>query len=267
VAGSGISQGSGAITTRSDVELSVESLPGTSRARLGAVGEAVSAQLSAIRACYSKVTSQRPTKEGSLRIELRLPQAGGRAKVELASDEVGDQELASCVVKALRAVDLSALQGPAGGLVVVDFANTAARGARIVAAERSQPAEELVERTADGRPQARARTPGGEVTITITGEGSTSAEALLALHRNVQARIGSLLDCRRRASRQGMNPAGEIVVSFRVGPQGIGQGREISSSVQDQVAPTRLINSLRQAVRGERQAAGQYRVTVLFAGN
>ena len=49
VAGSGIEQGTGAITTRSDVEMAVESLKGTSRARLGAVGKAVGGQLTARR--------------------------------------------------------------------------------------------------------------------------------------------------------------------------------------------------------------------------
>jgi len=265
VAGSGMRQGDGAITTRSDVEMAVESLKGTSRARLGAVGKAVGGKLSAIRGCYAKVASKRPTKEGALRIEVRVPDAGKRVKVQVAVDEVGDGELTSCVVGAIKSADYSDVRGAAGGLVVVDFANTAARGARIVAEERDQAPSKVVSRTEDGRPRISARTEGGEVEVTITGEGDTSAAAVVALNQAIQSRIGTLLDARRRASRREMNPAGETVIAFTVGRRGAASGRRVSSNLEDSTAYRRIITSLRTAARGQTAAAGRYRIVVTFA--
>lgn len=267
VAGSGMEQGSGAISARSDVEMSVESLRGTSRARLGAVGQAVSTKLTAIRACYSKVASVRPTKEGLLRIEVRVPEGKARTTVDVAEDQVGDRELTDCIVKALKSADYSAVPGPAGGLVIVDVANTAAKGARIVAEEREHVPLKGVKRTADGRPELTASTEGGEVTITITGEGETTPEAVVELNRAVQARLGTLLDARRRAARRGADPSGEAILALRVGPRGAATGREVSSTIGDRMAPGRILGALRAATRGNAATAGSFRVRVVFAGN
>lgn len=262
VAGSGISQGSGAITTRSDVSLSVESLPGTSALRLGAIGEAVGTQMTAIRACYVEAASARPTTEGTLRIRAQIPERGA-TRIEVAENTTGDQGLTTCVVGAIRRSPFSRVRGPAGGLIVVQFQNTAAAGAALVAreGERTATAVQMV----DGHPQARGATPQNEVVLIVSGTGSTTTAAVSAMFRNAQARIGTLLDCRRRAGRREQDPSGEMVLSFTVPARGAATGRRTSSSIADTNAPTCVIRSLSAAVRNVSAAAGTYRVTVRFA--
>ena len=119
VAGSGMEQGSGAITTRNDVTLSVESLPGTSALRLGAIGEAIGTQMTAIRACYSDVTEARPTVQGNLDVRLNIAEGRrGRATLEIAQNTTGDQALVDCVLGAIQRAPLMNVRGPAGGLIV-----------------------------------------------------------------------------------------------------------------------------------------------------
>ena len=137
----------------------------------------------------------------------------------------------------------------------------------MVAAERGRAPSEAVERTPEGRPRVTTTTPGGEVTVVVVAEGETTAEALVALHQSVQARIGTLLDARRRASRRDMDPAGQIVVHLTIARGGVGRGRSLSSTVQDSTASGRVVTALTGAARGLRAAAGSYRVTVTFAGN
>jgi hypothetical protein len=262
VAGSGIQQGTGAITTRSDVSLSVESLPGTSALRLGAIGEAVGTQMTAIRACYVETTETNPAIEGTLRIRAQIPQRGA-TRLEIAENTTGNQGLTNCVLGALRRSPFSRVRGPAGGLIVVQFQNTAAAGAALVAqeGERTTTAVQMV----DGHPQARGATPQNEVILTVAGTGSTTAAAVSAMFRNAQARIGTLLDCRRRAGRREQDPSGEMVLSLTVPARGAANGRRISSSIADSNAPTCVIRSLAAAVRNVSAAAGTYRITVRFA--
>ena len=265
VAGSGISQGSGAITTRSDVNLSVENLPGTSSLRLNAIGQAIGSQMGDIRQCYADVTSERPITTGDMRLSVRIDRQQSAA-IAVAHDGINDAPLRQCILRALRRASFNEVRGPAGGMVVVQFNNTAAQGAALVARERSQRRDSVVEMV-DGQPQARSTTARGEVTILLRGLGNTSAEAVNAMYRSVQARIGSLLDCRRRAGRRGMDPSGDIVLSLQVPPRGTPSGRNISSTVTAQRAPSCVMRSLSNAGRGApREAAGWYHVEVHFAG-
>ncbi len=264
VAGSGMLQGSGAITTRSDVTLSVESLPGTSMVRLGAIGQAVQTQMEAIRGCYVEVTESRPTVTGRLQLRVRIGEGrGSSTELEIAQNTTGDQELVDCVTGAIRRAPFMNIRGPAGGLIVIQFENTAAEGAALVAREAAQAVD--IVREVDGRPQASARTPQGEVELILAGTGSTDAAAVGAFFRATQARIGSLLDCRRRASRRGQDPSGEMVLTLRVPVRGAAAGRRRSSTIHDPNAPQCALRMLGQAARGESAAAGTYEITIRFA--
>ena len=265
VAGSGMAQGSGAITTRADVALSVESLPGTSALRLGAIGEAIGTQMGAIRTCYADVTAERPSVTGAMRVRVQVPGNNRRPTLEVAEDTAGDAPLTACVLRALRAASLAGVRGPAGGMIVVQFQNSAAEGAAMVARERERTTETTV-RMVDGAPQAESRTGGGEVVVVVRGTGQTTADAVAAYFLSIQARVGTLLDCRRRASRREQNPAGEIVSSLNVPARGNPTGQGVSSSVADVRAPQCVLRSLQEAGRGAPPgAAGAYRVTVRFA--
>ncbi len=263
VGGSGMEQGSGAITTRSDVTVAVESLLGIPAMRLQAIGEAVGTQLPAIRACYAEVIAERPTTEGQLRIRIDIPDGNSAVTFEVARDAVNDRPLTECIFNALRNANLSRIPGPSGGMVVMEFTNTAADGAAMVQREREEAAS-IVVQTVDGHPEARSRTGEGEVEVVIRGTGDTSAEAVAALYRSVQARIGSLLDCRRRAGRRGASPAGEIAIALTVPRRGAPASRRLESSVAFRGAPQCVIRTLNQASRGQIEAVGGYRIAVRF---
>jgi hypothetical protein len=246
------------------VSLAVESLPGTSSARLGAIGQAVQTQMEAIRACYVEVTSARPTVTGSLQLRVRVGESGGAGTtLEIAQNSTGDQELVDCVAGAIRRAPFMTIRGPAGGLIVIEFANTAALGAALVARE-AELAADAVE-VVDGRPRASSRTPGGEIEIVVTGTGSTLPAGVAAVNRAAQARIGSLLDCRRRASRRGADPSGELVLSVRVPGAGAVAGSRRSSTIADPNAPQCALRMLGEALRGDAGAAGTYEVSIRFA--
>jgi hypothetical protein len=265
VAGSGMEQGSGAITTRSDVTMSVESLPGTSALRLGAIGEAIGTQMPQLRACYVEVLEQRPTVQGDLQVQIRIAEGrGGSVTLEVARDTLGDSALTDCLLNSVRRAPLMTVRGPSGGLLVMHFQNTAAEGAALVARERER-ASSTISRV-DGHPRAQASTPSGEVEVVIDGADTTNEDSVAALFRTVQARIGTMLDCRRRASRRGQNPEGEIILSFTVPHRGAAIGRTLSSTVADPTASSCILRSLVLASRGQSDAAGSYRVTLRFAG-
>jgi hypothetical protein len=262
VDGSGMEQGSGAITNRSEVAVSVESLPGSPALRLQALGDAVSTRMAALRACYVGVTRERPAVQG--RIAVRVELREGRAALTVAEDGTGDRELSECVLRELRAAPFSSISGNAGGLVVMVFSNTAAEGAAALARDRGRAAD-TVERTPDGRPRAVSRTPGGAVEVVVTGDAGATAEAVAALARSVEARIGSILDCRRRASRGGLSPAGAIVISLSIPARGAPSGRRVESSVAFPQAPQCVIRAMGQAARGAPEAAGTHTVEVRYA--
>lgn len=261
VEGSGMEQSSGAITNRSEVVVSVESLPGTPALRLAAIGEVVGSKMVALRACYFQVSRERPTTEGRLgiRVELR----DGRTTVTLVEDGVGDRALTDCVLRELRSASFSAIRGSAGGVVVMEFSNSAAEGAAVVARERDQAPSAIVHEV-DGRPQTRSRTPGGEVELVITGEAGVSPEGVAVLSRAVEARVGSILDCRRRASRGGLSPAGVITISLRVPVRGAASGRRLESTVAFPQAPQCVIRAVSQAAGSASGAAGTYHVEVRY---
>ena len=263
VEGAGMAQGSGAITTRSEVSVAVESLLGTPALRLQAIGDAVGSRLTAIRACYGEVTAQRPTVEGQLRVRLEIPSGNGAVSLQVAEDTVNDRPLSDCILEALRAAPFTNIRGPAGGMVVLEFTNTAADGAAMVQRERDEASTRVVQ-TVDGQPEARSSTSDGEVVLVIRGNGDTSAEAVAALYRSIQARIGSLLDCRRRAGRRGASPAGEITLALTVPRRGAPASRRLGSSVAFRNAPQCVMQTLNQASRRLPEAAGSYRVVVQF---
>src|SRR5688500_4080746 len=89
-------QGHAHITTRSDVRMSLESVPGTSATRLQLLGRAVGAGMGAIRECYGSVVEQRPTVTGTLRMRVALAERGA-ANVDVVSDGPADRELLRCV--------------------------------------------------------------------------------------------------------------------------------------------------------------------------
>ncbi len=265
VGGSGMGQGEASVTSRADVTMSVESGPATSSEKLAQVAGNLSGALNDIRQCYTRIAGRRPVAEGAMRVRISLPAGRRGADIEVTLDRVTDRELSECVTRIVRAPSFRDVQRPATAFLALEFTNTATTGTRIVAERREDIAQGAVTVGPDGVARAAGRTPAGEVQFTITGAATTPREALVAIGRAVNARLGSLLDCRRHAGRRGANPAGQIAVTWR-----IAGGRRTatvgSSTVADPNAARCVTTLLTRGALPELPRAGEFQFSVTFAG-
>jgi hypothetical protein len=202
-------QGEARITSRSDVRLSMESMPGTSGAAVSMLGQRVGSRMAQIRGCYEERIEQDPTVTGTLRLRFLL-EARGAPRIEVDNDGVGDREVLRCIERVLEGIPAPQLTRPTRAIVQLVLANTAARGAER-AAERAEQAQQ-VELTNDpqGNPTSRGGTPDGRVVFTLTGRGAGGGPAVTAAHRALLTALPGLMDCRRRAGRRGRSPAGDL---------------------------------------------------------
>ena len=263
VASSGMGQGEAQISTRSDVQLGIESGPGTSGQRLQDMVRAISAKLGDIRQCYGRVTAEDPSVVGEMEIDVALP-ARGRVQLDTERDTVDNRTLKRCVTRALERASYAGIRRPANVRVKLTFGNTAAAGAEEVARRREEGAQVTVTRDAEGNLQAQGGVPSGEVRFRLTAPASTGAEALAAMQRAVRSEVAGMLDCRRRAGRRNMDPEGEIELQLAVPRRGRTRTRTVESSVQDSRAPA-CVSRVLSRTRFPAEAAGRARLTIRFA--
>jgi hypothetical protein len=226
VAGSGMTDGGASITTRANVELSLESAPGTGAARVAAWGRAMGGRMPAIRACYEGVVADRPTVEGTLRMLMTLPEGRGGVRVEVSEDGVNDAPLVRCVRGVLDDVPTDDLHRPSGAYAVMSFSNTASRAAAASAVAAAEADAVTVSREG-GVPSVSGEAREGMVRWVVRGAADASDELVSEAHRVVRSQIAGLLDCRRRASRRGMDPTGVLTFSLRL------RGRTITPTVRE----------------------------------
>lgn len=249
-------QGQAHITTRSDVRMSLESVPGTGAARLAALGRAVGGGMGAIRQCYARVIEERPTVTGTLRLRVSLG-ASGRPEVNVEEDGPSDRELLTCVRNAVIGQSMDGVERPAAAIVVLELSNTAAAGAAETA-RRADEADEVAVAREEGRAVARGEASG--VRFAVRGaEDAVVAEAL----RVVRSQIAGMLDCRRRASRRGMDPTGTVTLTMQMRARRAPDLRAGRSTVRDERAPTCLERALERAPRTP-ESAGRVDVEVEF---
>ncbi|MFK7991292.1 MAG: hypothetical protein AB8I08_35075 [Sandaracinaceae bacterium] len=210
VANSGMGQGEARISSRSDVRLSMESMPGTGGSSMSALGTRVGARMATIRGCYETVVAEHPTVTGRLRMRVLLEDGHPGAAVEVDEDAVNDAGLVRCVTEALESIDCSRLRRPTRAIVQLEMGNTAAAGARVARARAQEARQVSITIDSDGNASSTGNAPGRGVAFTVTGEGRESVPAVTAAHRAVLTSIPGLLDCHRRASRRGQSPVGEI---------------------------------------------------------
>lgn len=215
VAGSGMTDGAASVTTRTNVELSLESAPGTGAARLAAWGTAMAGRMPAIRTCYEEVVASRPTVEGTLRMLMSLPEGRGGARIEVSEDGVNDAELVRCVRRVLDGVPTADLHRPSGAFAVMHFSNTASRAHEATAVAAAEAGAVSISREG-GVPSATGEAREGLVRWTVRGEADTSDEAIAEAYRIARSQIAGLLDCRRRASRRGRDPSGTLTFALRM---------------------------------------------------
>jgi hypothetical protein len=243
----------GRITTRSDVKMSIEGVPGTSGAKLAALAKTLSAPLGAAKACYANVVKEHPEVVGMLHVELELPREGKllvrapEAKGELAP-------MKACVDTAFGKLDVSAVPRPAGARVALALTNTAASAVDEVRSKEQTATQVSITEAADGRFSSHGQSTEGEVSFDITARDKTTVEKL---HNVVRAALPGLFDCRRRASKLA-SPAGDL--AFALDPKGgVSAGK---SSVANERAPT-CVGSVLKRASGRPKAAAD--VVIHFA--
>ena len=215
VARSGMGQGEARISSRSDVRLSMESMPGTSGATMSTLGTRVGAQMRTIRGCYETTVEEDPSVTGTLRLRLLLPERG-RPDVEIDRDGVGDATLVGCVTRALGGIDAAGIDRPSGAVVQLEMGNSSAEGAERARTRAQQAQQVQVTIDGDGNATSSGGAPDRGVRFTVVGQGRESAPAVVAAHRALSTALPGLLDCHRRSGRRGHSAEGEIRATMAV---------------------------------------------------
>lgn len=210
-----MAQGEARITSRSDVRLSMESMPGTSGAAVSLLGQRVSARMAQVRACYEERIEEDPTVTGTLRLRWVL-ESRGQPRVEVDQDRVNDAQVLRCITRVLAGIDTAQLIRPTRAIVQLQMGNTAARGAEEAAVRAQQAQQVAIGVDADGNPRSTGGTPDGRVRFTVTGRGRGSAPAVADAHRALLTALPGLMDCRRRAGRRGRSPGGDLSATMTV---------------------------------------------------
>lgn len=211
VAHSGMGQGTASITTETGISLALDSVPGTSAARVQAMGRAVQTRMTTLRGCYHTVVAARPTVTGVIRMQITVAEGSGPATVTVTEDGVHDEQMLTCARTALLALPTDGLARPSSVIAVLTLANSAAEGSAIAAQHASDGDVVDVQHEGD-RPTASSEMT--DVRFVIRGAPGSSDELLAEGFRVVRSQIAGLLDCRRRASRRRRSPAGTVVLTL-----------------------------------------------------
>jgi len=244
----------GRITTRSDIKMSIEGVPGTSGAKLQALAKTLGAPLTAAKSCYGEVVKEHPEVVGTLHVELELPAEG---KLLVRAPEAAAGALAPmkvCVDKAFGKLDVSSVPRPAGARVALALTNSAAESVGEVRSQQKKESQVEVTAGADGSYSSRGQSTGGEVSFAVRARDKAHVEPL---HNVVRAALPGLFDCRRRASKLA-SPEGDLV--FTLDARGnISAGK---STVANERAPT-CVGSVLKRAPGRPKAAAE--LTIHFA--
>lgn len=263
VSNSGMGQGEARISSRSDVLLTMESMPGTSGASVTALGTRVGARMAQIRGCYERTVAERPTVTGTLRLRVLL-EGRGRPTIEIDADRVNDRQLVTCMTDELGRIDHAGLHRPTRAVVQLVMGNTAAAGAERAAVRAQEVRQVAIQIDGDGNATTGGGTPDGHVRFTVTGRGRDSAPAVTSAYRAMNTTLAGLMDCRRRASRRGASPAGVLSVTMNVRDGRAPTSRVTRSTVANEQARGcvgRVLSRIEDRASG---GSGPVRVEVRF---
>ncbi|MCB9604618.1 MAG: hypothetical protein H6720_30230 [Sandaracinus sp.] len=255
-------EGEARITATANVQMSIESGPATTSAKLSLIGGAVGGRIGDVRRCYRERTEAAPAVRGQLRLFVEMTPGGGT--VEVQRDGLNDRPLLQCVLRAVRAAQFASVRPPGSAYVVLDFNNSAAEGVERTRELRATEDTADVTTNAEGRGEATGGTPDGLVRFRVVGDADATAQ-IQSVHRAVRAAIPQLLDCRRKAARR-ESPAGDVFVDLRVAANGRGQAASRRTTVADARGPRCVTQALGRA-RYEGEARGRVQVVVTFAAD
>jgi len=242
----------GRITTRSDVKMSIEGVPGTSGKKLEALAKTLGAPLAAIKQCYGEVVKEHPEVVGTLGVELELP-AAGKLMVRAPGAVRELKPMQSCVDRAFGKLDTEAVPRPAGARVQLELTNSAAASVGEVRKLEQTASHVSVEEVGDGSFRSRGESTQGEISFEVVAREKATVEQM---HTMVRDALPGLFDCRRRASKGG-SPAGELAISLTA--KGVSVG---ASSVANERAPTCVASVLKRTL-GKAKSSAELKIRFL----
>ncbi len=229
----GLSTADGSVRTQTSVRMSLSPVPGSDFVM--AMSAPVQARMGDIRTCFAEAMASNPRAEG--RVVLQVDAASrGRAKAQITLNETGDPKLAECMRRALAQTDLHALKSTRASIVVaLDLTNPTARMRESMEKRRAVAQTVPVKTLGGGRVYSEGGTYAREVRFELT-TSAFARPALERLHRDLNARLAGLLDCRRRATQRGMTGVGAIELGLTFN-RGHARARTVRSELADRTAP------------------------------
>jgi hypothetical protein len=228
----------GRITTRSDVKMSIEGVPGTSGQKLSALAKTLGGPLGTVKACYGELVKDHPDVVGALQVELELP-ATGKLQVRTPNANNELKPMRACVDKAFGTLDVSSVPRPAGARLSLELTNSAASSVHEVRKQEATASHVDVTAVAGGGFSSHGKSTEGEVSYEVI---APLRETVETLHNVVRVALPGLFDCRRRASKLA-SPEGDI--AFKLDAKG--GITSTSSSVANERAPTCVTSVLKRA--------------------
>lgn len=260
----GLSSADGSVRTQTSVRMSLSAVPGSDF--LMAMSAPVQAQMTDVRTCFAEAMSNNARAEGRVVVQVDAA-SRGRAKAQVTLNETGDAKLAECMRRALSRTDLRNVKTPrASVLVALDLTNPAARMRESLDKRSANTQVVPVRNVGGGRVQAEGGTFAGEVRFELTTT-AYARPALERLHRDLNARIAGLLDCRRKANRRGRKNDGAIELGLSLDPGRKARARTVRSELFDRSAPQCVSEWLGKSASSAPSAEGpsEIALTVHFA--
>ncbi|HEY6876714.1 MAG TPA: hypothetical protein VI299_01795, partial [Polyangiales bacterium] len=115
----------GRITTRSDVKMAIEGVPGTSGKKLEAFAKTLGGPLAAAKSCYGELVKEHPEVVGMLHVELELPKEG-KLLIRAPDATAALAPMKKCVDQAFGKLAVDEVPRPAGVRLALELTNSAA---------------------------------------------------------------------------------------------------------------------------------------------
>lgn len=237
----------GAITTRSDVKMSVEGGVGTGGERLTALTEQLGASLTEMKSCYAMIVRRDPAMIGTLYVDLEL-RAKGPMRVTPVSEKPLSWKLRNCVQGAFQKVSSKNLARPMQARIALELWNSAAESVPEVRANEEEAARVDVRTDAEGQSFSEGSSLEGEVTFRVSAHGANAESVITRVHTAVRSGLPSLFDCRRKSGKLG-SPEGQLNLDVFLGGGAV--NIEVrSSSVNSERASPCVDRAMTRALAG-----------------
>lgn len=255
----------GQVSTQSDVEMAVQSVPGTHSTRFEDLSLPVRDNIDNVKKCYQKAVKAQPTLEGTLSLRLDAPAKQVRPTFSTVGGTVKDQPLIDCVLKAFKKVRVPKFENPSAMILTITFHNSSAKGTEVTETRRQALAAAAVVPDGHGGFKGEDGTLGKEVVFELLPQGQVDKNSLALASSIVKERIGGLLDCRRKAAKFGtMQGEAEAYMKFKAGS--VGSAKLVSNTLKGPKA-TPCIQSVLKDIHTHKaspEVTGEYTLKIHF---